>query len=157
MSRKSWGSEESAFTIESCESFSTTRSWSSTCSPGGLDHLVREVVVALLDRLHVGRPLHLAAAVEVEVREDPEQPGAEVRARGVRLPAPERPTVGVLDKILSLLSGSDEPARDAIHLVGERESLFLEADAIARLRRDPASIDLGLCVTHRANRIRYPR
>ncbi len=110
-----------------------------------------EVVVALFDRLHVGCSLHLATPVEVEVREDPEQPGAEVRARGVRLPAPERSTVGVLDKILSLLSGSDESARDAIHLVGERESLFLEANAIARLRRDPASIEFGLSVTHRAN------
>ena len=46
--------------------------------------LVGEEVVALLERLLVGRPLELAPAIEVQVRQDPEEPGAHVRARACR-------------------------------------------------------------------------
>ena len=47
--------------------------------PPGLLELVDEEVVALLERLHVRRALQPAAAVDVEVREDAEEPGAQVR------------------------------------------------------------------------------
>ena len=136
--------------MESCESFSTTLLLVERLLALRLGHLVGEVVVAFLDRLHIRCALDLATPVEVEVREDAQQPGAEIRARGVGAPAPECTTVGVLDKILSLFTGSDEPACYAIHLVGESECLFLEANAIASLRRDPAPFDFGLCFTHRA-------
>jgi hypothetical protein len=50
---------------------------------GGLGHPVREVVVVLLERRLVGAPLQPAPAVDVEVREDAQEPGTEVRARRV--------------------------------------------------------------------------
>ena len=61
-------------------------------------------------------------------------------SRRVRLPAPERPRVGVLHQILGFLSGRDEASCDPVDLVGEREGLLLEANPIARLRRDPARL-----------------
>src|SRR5262245_35201783 len=94
------------------------------------DHLVGGGMVALLHRLEVGRALDLAAAIEVEVGEDAEEPGSEVRPRGVRAPTPEGPPIGFLDKILCFLTGTDEPAGHAIDLVGKFQGLFLEADPI---------------------------
>ena len=43
--------------------------------------LVREVVVGLLERLRLRRALDAAATVDVQVREDAQEPGAHVRAR----------------------------------------------------------------------------
>ena len=58
--------------------------------------LVVEEVVAFLERLGVGRALHAAAAVDVQVGQDAQQPGAQVRARLVLLPGAEGARVGVL-------------------------------------------------------------
>ena len=109
----------------------------------------------LLERRLVGPALQPAAAVDVEVREDPEEPGAEVRPRRVGLPAPERSRIRVLHQILCFLSGGDEPSCDPVDLVGERESLFLEAHPIACFGRDPARlVRLGrVRLAHAAYRI----
>ena len=77
-SRKSCGTSESASTTSFCDSRSTTRSSSRLRRPARLE-LVVEEVVAFLERLRVGRALLPAAAVDVEVRQDPQQPGAQVR------------------------------------------------------------------------------
>ena len=73
--------------------------------PSLLEPVVEEVV-ALLHRLHVGRALLAAAAVDVEVREDAHEPGPEVRPRRVGAPAPEGARVGLLDEVLGLLAAS---------------------------------------------------
>src|SRR6187551_1812480 len=52
---------------------------------------VVEEVVPFLEGLGRRRALLTAAAVDVQVREDPEEPGAEVRARRVGAPAAESP------------------------------------------------------------------
>ena len=109
---------------------------------GGRD-LVGEVVVAFLERLEIGRALDLAAPVEVQVGEDPQQPGAQVRAGRVGAPAPERPRIRLLHQLFRLLSRPDQASRHAIDLVSELERLLLEAHPIARLARDPAGICFG--------------
>src|SRR5919205_522526 len=55
----------------------------------GLRQLVVEEVVVRLERLHLRRALVAPAAIDVEIREDPEQPGAEIRAGVERTPAAE--------------------------------------------------------------------
>ena len=71
----------------------------------GLRHAVREVVVALLERRLVRPTLEPAAAVRVEVRQDPQEPRAEVGARGVGLPTPEGSRIRLLHQILGFLAG----------------------------------------------------
>src|SRR5581483_3411824 len=88
--------------------------------------LVVEEVVAFLERLYVGRPLQAAAAVDVQIREDAEQPCAEVRARLVLLPRAERARVRLLHQVLCLLARADEPAGDAIDLIAELERFLFE-------------------------------
>ena len=78
---------------------------------GGLLEPVVEEVVAFLHRLHVRRALLPAPAVDVEVRQDAHEPGAEVRARGVGAPAAKGPRIGLLDEILGLLAASDTRRR----------------------------------------------
>ena len=58
----------------------------------------------------------------------------------VRAPAAERARVRLLHEILGLLPRAGEVPRDAVHLVGERERLLLEAHAVARLGRDPGRV-----------------
>ncbi len=118
--------------MSSWESRSTT--FSSSLGPSvRLGELVVEVVVVRLERLHLRRALLAAPAVDVEVRQDPQEPRAEVRARRVRAPAAERPRVRLLDEVVRLLARAREMPRDAVDLVGEAERLLLEADAVARL------------------------
>ena len=125
--------------MSSCERRSTTRSSSGT-AVAVLGEPVVEVVVVRLERLHLRRPLLAAATVDVEVREDPQQPRAEVRARLERLPAAERARVGVLHEILGLLARAGEMPGDAVHLVGESERVLLEPDPVARLGRKPLRV-----------------
>src|SRR5262249_5279651 len=89
------------------------------------------------------------AAVDVEVGEDAKEPGPEIRARCERPPAPERSCICLLDKILCLLARADESPRNPVHLVGERERLFLEARTVASLARDPPRLGLGARLAHR--------
>jgi len=55
----------------------------------GLLQPVVEEVVAFLERLHVGRALLPSTAVDVEVRQDPQEPRAEIRPGLERAPGPE--------------------------------------------------------------------
>ena len=97
---------------------------------------VVEEVVTFLERLLVRRALLAPAAVDVQVGEDAQQPGAQVRARRERAPAAERARVRLLDEVLRLLARRDEPPRHAVDLIRELERLLLEADAVSRLRRE---------------------
>ena len=58
----------------------------------------------------------------------------------VRAPASERARVRLLDEIVGVLARAGEMARDAVHLVGERERLLLEAHAVASARSDTRSV-----------------
>jgi len=71
----------------------------------------------LLERLRVGRPLYAAAAVDVEVRKDAEQPGAQIRPGLERAPAAEGARVGVLNEILRALARAAQRPRRAIQTV----------------------------------------
>src|SRR5207249_1678976 len=116
----------------------------------GGGELVREVVVALLERLHVGRALDAPAPVDVEVREDAKEPGAHVRTRTEGAPAPKRPRIRHLHQIFCLLTGPDQPSRNSVDLVGEPECLLLEPDAIACFGGDASRFGGRLGVAHRA-------
>src|SRR5262249_46363141 len=87
--------------------------------------LVRGVVIRLFEWLGLRRSLDLAAAIDVEVREDAKQPRTEIRARGERLPTPKRPRIGLLHEILCLLTRADESPRNPVDLVCERKRLVL--------------------------------
>src|SRR5262245_32666972 len=123
----------------------------------GFDHLVGEVVVVLLERSLVGPALETAPAVDVEVREDPEEPRPEIRARGIGLPAPKGPCICVLDKILCFLAGRYETSGHSVDLIRERAGLFLEPHPIAGFARAPARpVWLGrVRLTHRATVAAY--
>src|SRR5919108_271547 len=84
----------------------------------------------LRQRLRVGRTLDAPPAVDVEVGEDAEEPGPEVRSGLERSPAPEGPRVCLLHQVLSFLASRDHPPRDAVDLVGKVESFLLEPDAV---------------------------
>src|SRR4249920_892240 len=116
---------------------------------GGRGHLVREVVVGLFELLRLRRALDLATPVDVQVREDAEEPRAQVRPRCERPPTPKCPCVRLLHQILCLLTRADESSRNPVHLVGEGERLLLEACAVAGLRGDPPCFGLGARLTHR--------
>ena len=94
--------------------------------------LVVEEVVAFLERLHVGRALLPPAAVDVQVREDAQQPRAQVRAGLERAPTAEGARVRLLHQILGLLAGADEMAGDSIDLIRQCKRVLLEAHAVAR-------------------------
>ena len=117
----------------------------------GLLELVVEEVVALLERLHVGRALQAPAAVDVEVGEDPEEPRAQVRARLEGLPGAKGACVRLLHQILSFLSTGHEPPCDAIDLVGQVERLFLETNAVAGLFGQLPRLRLGSGLAHRGH------
>ena len=70
---------------------------------------VVEEVVAFLERLGVRRALPAPAAVDVEVREDAEEPGPEVRARLERPPVAKRARVRLLDEVFGLLAAGRQP------------------------------------------------
>src|SRR5581483_5483311 len=99
-----------------------------------------EVVVAFLERRLLRSALHTAAAVDVQVREDAEQPGPEVRARLVLLPRAERSRVRVLHEVLGLLPRAGQPPCNAVDLVAQLQCLFFEADTITGLLRYPAGL-----------------
>src|SRR5262249_9748831 len=105
-----------------------------------LELVVEEVVAGLVDRGHLRRALGAAAAVDVDVREDPEQPGPEVRAGLVLPPGAERTGVRLLHQVLRLLAGADQSAGNAVDLVTELQRLLFEANAVARVLRNPARI-----------------
>ena len=111
---------------------------------------VVEEVVALLHRLGLRPALPRARPVDVQVREDAEQPGAQVRAGLVRAPAPERPRVGLLHQILGLLTRPDQPPGDVVDLVGELERFLLEAHPPARIVRELPRLLRGH-LGHRSN------
>ena len=142
-SRKSCGTAESAATTSSCESRSTTRSCVADRLARRLLELVVEVVVAFLERLHLGRALLAPAAVDVEVREDPEEPRAQVRPRRVRAPAAERPRIRLLHQVLGLLAAADETPRHPVDLIRELERFLLEPHAVACLRRQAPGLRWG--------------
>src|SRR5207237_7905071 len=98
--------------------------------------------------LGVGGALLAPAAVDVEVGEDAEQPGSEVRAGREGTPAAKGTGIGLLDEIFGLLFGPDEMPGDAIDLVGKCERFLLEPHAVACLLRQ-ASGSLGASLAHR--------
>ena len=118
--------------------------------------LVVQVVVVRLERRRLRRPLAAPPAVDVEVRQDPQQPSAQVRARRVRAPRPECARVRLLYELLRVLARGSEMAGDAEHLVGQRQCLFFEAHPVARFGRDP-----GRVIRHdahgNATNVRRPR
>src|SRR5258708_4108455 len=107
--------------------------------------LVVEEVVPFFKRLGVGLALDAATPVDVEVREDPEEPGAQVRAGLVLLPRAKSSAVRVLDKILGLLSRSDEPTCDAVDLIAELERFLFEADTVPCDLREATGVSRGRC------------
>src|SRR5439155_12135619 len=110
--------------------------------------LVVEEVVAFLERLRVRRALLLAAAVDVQVRQDPQQPGAQVRAGCERAPAAKRARIRLLHQILGLLAGADEMAGHSIHLIRQSKRVLLEAHAIARFSRQLPCVGLPCGLAH---------
>ena len=117
----------------------------------GLLELVVEEVVALLERLHVWRALQAPAAVDVEVRENAEEPRAQVRAGLEGLPGAKRAGVRLLHQILSFLSTGHEPPCDPVDLVGQLQRLFLEANAVASLFGQLSRLRLGSGLAHRGH------
>ena len=111
---------------------------------GGLLHPVVEEVVAFLERLRLGLALKATAAIDVEVREDAEEPRAHVRAGRVRLPAAKGARVGLLDEILCLLARRDETTGNAVDLICKLERLLLEADAVTGFCRELARLGFTL-------------
>src|SRR5438105_7248426 len=93
---------------------------------------VVEEVVAFLERLHVWGALLAAAAVDVQVREDAQEPGAQVRPRLERAPAAEGASVRLLHQVLGLLARAYEVAGHAVDLIRQCKSVLLEAHAVAR-------------------------
>src|SRR4029077_13196424 len=85
-----------------------------------------------LERLLIGRPLRAASAVDVQVREDAQEPCAEVRARSERLPAPKRTRVGLLHQILGFFLVARDPTGHSIYLVCKRKRFLLEMDTVSR-------------------------
>src|SRR6185503_8539547 len=112
---------------------------------------VVENVVAFLERLLVRRALRATAAVDVQVREDPQQPRAKVRPGRVRLPAPERPRVGFLHQVLGLFLGAGNAPSHPIDLICKRKRLLLESNAISRALCDPPGF-LWRGLTHPGDR-----
>src|SRR4029077_19631553 len=98
---------------------------------------VVEEIVVRLERLHLWRALLPPSAVDVEVGEDPQQPGTHVRARRERAPAAERARVRLLHELVSVLARRSEVAGYAVALVGKSERVLLDPDAVARLGRQP--------------------
>src|SRR5919201_2002359 len=115
-----------------------------------LGRVVVEEVVAFLERLGVGRALDATAAVDVQVREDPQEPRAEVCPGLEGLPAPKCPRVCLLHQILGLLTRRDEPAGDAVDLVGQLEGFLLEPDAVAGVFSQLPRLRFGCRLPHAA-------
>ena len=114
---------------------------------GRLEPVVEEVV-AFLERLLIGRALLAPAAVDVQVREDAQEPGAQVRARLERAPTAKRARVRLLHQILGLLAGTDEMAGHPIDLIRQCKRVLLEAHAVARFSRQPSSVRLPRGLAH---------
>src|ERR671923_235115 len=102
----------------------------------------------LRQRLRVGRTLDAPPAVDVEVGEDAEEPGPEVRSGLERSPAPEGPRVCLLHQVLSFLASRDHPPRDAVDLVGKVESFLLEPDAVPCVLGESPRLRLRCRLTH---------
>ncbi len=108
----------------------------------GLRELVVQVVVVRFERLQLRRTLIAPSAIDVEVRQDPQQPRAQIRTRRVRAPASKCARVRLLDEIVRLFPRVREMPRDAVDLVGQPERLLFEADApgIVRVTTPPAPV-----------------
>src|SRR5262249_31098901 len=109
---------------------------------------VVEKVVAFLQRLLVRRALLPAPTVDVEIREDTKQPGPEIRARREGAPAAERPRIGLLDEVLSLLACRDEAPGNAIDLAGVLERLLLEAHTVTGVRSQTPRLAFARRLAH---------
>src|SRR5580765_8182530 len=97
---------------------------------------VVEEVVALLERLGVRCPLRAAAAVYVQVREDAQEPRAEVRPGSERLPTPKGTCIRLLHQVLGLFLAARDPTGHSVHLVCKRKRFLLEMDTISRASCD---------------------
>ena len=102
-SRKSCGTADSAATMSSWRQALDDPLLVEVAVAGRRLEPVVEEVVALLQRLRLRRALRAAAAIDVEVGQDAEQPGAEVRAGREAPPAPESACIGLLHQVLGLL------------------------------------------------------
>ena len=142
-SRKSWGTSASASTTAVLREALDHALLVGVLVGDGRLELVVEEVVAFLERLRVGAALRAAAAVDVEVREDAQEPGAQVGAGLVLLPGAEGACVGVLDEVFGFLAGAGEPPGDTVDLVAQLERLFLEANTVTLNLRDAAGF--GSC------------
>src|SRR5947209_830438 len=111
--------------------------------PRRLLELVVEEVVAFLERLAVGRALSAAAAIDVQVGENSQEPGAQVRARREGAPAAEGARVGLLHQILGLLAGGHEAPSDSVDLIGKCKRVLLKTNAVAGVLREPSSVFRG--------------
>src|SRR5205814_4935817 len=90
-------------------------------------------VVAFLERRLLGGALHATATVDVQVREDAEQPCPQIRPRLKLLPRAEGTCIRVLHEILRLLARAHEASSHAVDLITELKRLFLEMHTIACL------------------------
>src|SRR5438477_425567 len=71
-------------------------------------------------------------------------------AHGVGTPTAKRPRVCLLHQVFRLLARRDETPRHPVHLVGELESLFFEANAVTGLRRQLARLGIASGLAHPA-------
>src|SRR5579864_5153688 len=78
----------------------------------GLREPVVQEIVVRLETLHRRRALRAAPAVDVQVRQDAQQPGTQIRAGLVRAPAAKGPRVRLLDEVFGLFARAGEMARD---------------------------------------------
>src|SRR4029453_13288416 len=113
---------------------------------------VVEELVVLLQRLLVGSALDLAAAVDVQVGKNPEEPGAEVRPGLEGSPRAKGAGVGVLNEVLRLLTGAGQSPRHLVDLIGQLQCLLFEADTVACLACQLPRIGLGASLAHSLDR-----
>ncbi len=104
--------------------------------------LVVEVVVAGLavERRRCRGALLSPAAVDVQVREDPQQPRAQVRPGRVLPPRAKRALVGLLHEVVGLLARARQTACNAVDLVTQLQRLLLEANTVPRFLSEPTAI-----------------
>src|SRR6266545_711097 len=119
-SRKSCGTADSAATTSSWERRSSTRS--SSTFP--------------------------TRTIDVEVRQDAEKPGAQIRAGRVGAPAAKRPRIGLLHQVLRLLARGDQATGDPVNLVGKFECLLFETDTVTRFGGQPARLGIARDLAH---------
>jgi len=78
--------------------------------------------------------------VDVEVRENAQEPGAQVRSGGELAPRTEGTLVRLLHQILGFLTGADKASCHAVDLIAQLERLLLKTNTSPRFLREPAGV-----------------